>query len=116
MPPEPITRQRTRSRPVGHPGADGSRRPVAGMPGGSGRHLGKDGTMPVWVWILIAIAVLVVLGAAAWLAWSRRRTQGLRDRFGPEYDRVVDESPDRRRAESELDARRKRREELDIRP
>ena len=71
--------------------------------------------MPAWSWILIAIAVLAVLGIVAWLVWSRRRTHGLRDQFGPEYDRVVDEAPNRRRGESELDARQKRREEIDIR-
>ncbi len=72
--------------------------------------------MPVWAWILIAVAVVIVAAVAGWLAWSKRRTDQLRSRFGPEYDRTVVETGGRRKAESELDARRKRRRELDIRP
>jgi hypothetical protein len=72
--------------------------------------------MAAWVWIIIAIAAVVVLGAVAWAAWRKRRTGALRQRFGPEYDRAVTEKGNRRRAESELDARRKRRQKLDIRP
>ena len=72
--------------------------------------------MPIWAWILIAIVVVVVVAIAAWLAWSKRRTDQLKGRFGPEYDRTVAESGGRRKAESELDARRKRRQELNIRP
>jgi hypothetical protein len=71
--------------------------------------------MPVWGWILIAVAVLVVV-AVVWAALSRRRTQGLRQTFGPEYDRTLNETDSRRRAESELEARRDRRADLDIRP
>jgi hypothetical protein len=70
--------------------------------------------MPAWGWILILVAVLVVV-AAIWAVMRRQRTAGLRETFGPEYDRTVDETESRRRAESELAARRERREELDIR-
>jgi hypothetical protein len=70
--------------------------------------------MPAWGWILILVAVLVVV-AVIWAVMSRRRTAGLRETFGPEYDRTVDETDSRRRAESELAARKERREELDIR-
>jgi hypothetical protein len=73
--------------------------------------------VPVWAWIVIAVAVVVVVAAAVvWMAWSKRRTTELKTQFGPEYDRTVAETGGRRRAESELDARRKRREQLDIRP
>jgi FtsZ-interacting cell division protein ZipA len=73
--------------------------------------------MPTWAWILIIVAVVLVVAAVAWLLWSRRRRSAeLRDRFGPEYDRTVEEAPSRRRAEKELDERRERRERLDIRP
>src|SRR5690242_21427832 len=72
--------------------------------------------MPVSSWALIAVAVVVVLAVAAWRAFARRRTAGLQDRFGPEYDRTVDASGSTREAEAELAEREKRREELDIRP
>ncbi len=72
--------------------------------------------MPAWVWIVIAVAVIVVIAVVAWAIASRKRSERLRSRFGPEYDRTMTEADSRRRAESELEARRKRREELDIRP
>jgi hypothetical protein len=71
--------------------------------------------MPVWGWILIVVAVVVVAAAVAWVM-TRRRTDQLRDRFGPEYDRSMTEMGSRRKAESELAGRQKRREELDLRP
>ena len=71
--------------------------------------------MDAWVWVVIVVAV-VVIGLAAYMMASRRRTGALRERFGPEYDKTVDESGGRRAAESELKDRVERREELDIRP
>jgi hypothetical protein len=70
--------------------------------------------MPVWGWIVIAV-VLVAAAAAAWWAWNARRSLQLKERFGREYDRTVADTGDRRQAESDLEARRKRRAELDIR-
>jgi hypothetical protein len=73
--------------------------------------------MDTWVWIVIAVAVVaVVVLLAMWLAARKRRTSQLREGFGPEYERTVDEVGSRRKAESELSDREKRREELDIRP
>jgi hypothetical protein len=46
----------------------------------------------------------------------QRRTEELRKRFGPEYDRVINERGDARQAESELAARQKRVDRLDIQP
>ncbi len=71
--------------------------------------------MDTWVWIVIAAVVLVVL-LAIWMATRKRRTSHLREGFGPEYDRTVEETGSRRKAESDLSDREKRREELDIRP
>jgi hypothetical protein len=71
--------------------------------------------MDVWVWVVIAAAVLVLVVGVWMLAARRRRTQ-LRERFGPEYERLLAERGDRREAESELTGRQKRREEMDIRP
>jgi hypothetical protein len=72
--------------------------------------------MDTWVWIVIAAAAVVVLLAIWWLASRKRRSSHLREGFGPEYDRTVEEAGSRRRAESELTDREKRREELDIKP
>jgi hypothetical protein len=66
-------------------------------------------------WVLVVI-IVVLIAVVAMLMLRQRRSSRLREGFGPEYDRVVEERGDRRAAESELDDRRKRREELDIRP
>jgi hypothetical protein len=72
--------------------------------------------MQTWVWVVIAVvAVLVVLGVL-WAAIRSRRSQQLRERFGPEYDRVAADAPSRRDAEAELREREQRREQFDIRP
>jgi hypothetical protein len=68
------------------------------------------------VWIVIAVVGLVVIGVAAYFVWANRRTERLKEQFGSEYDRMLDEREDRRVVESELEERRARREELDIRP
>jgi hypothetical protein len=71
--------------------------------------------MAAWIWVVIAIAVVVVVALV--VAGARRqRTATLRDRFGPEYDRAVDNSEDRRAAEAELRAREKQRAQFDVRP
>ena len=64
--------------------------------------------------VLAVVAILVVI-VAVWfmLKW---RTEELRKRFGPEYDRVITERGDTRQAESELAARQKRVERFDIHP
>jgi hypothetical protein len=72
--------------------------------------------MPVWAWIVIGVGVVVVLGALAWLAVNRRRSQHLQEKFGPEYGRTVEERGDRRAAESELREREQVRERLEITP
>jgi hypothetical protein len=73
--------------------------------------------MPAWVWILIAIGIaVVVIAAVAWRRSAAKSTERLRDRFGPEYDRVVGSSESKREAESELTAREERRAGLEVRP
>lgn len=71
--------------------------------------------MDTAIWVIIALLVLVVIGVLVWYAMTRRRTGQLREQFGPEYDRTVDETEDRRAAESELLERRRRVKKLDIR-
>jgi FtsZ-interacting cell division protein ZipA len=61
---------------------------------------------------IIAIAVVVVL-LGMYLA-RRRRSVGLRDRFGPEYERTVARTGTERDAEAELQARERRHRELSI--
>jgi hypothetical protein len=72
--------------------------------------------MEPWGWILLIAVVVVAVAAVAWMFRQKRRTEQLREGFGPEYQRAVDEHGDRRRAEAELAERRKRVEKLDIRP
>jgi hypothetical protein len=72
--------------------------------------------MDTWVWIVIVAAVVVAIGIVVWLALRARRTQMLKEGFGSEYDRAVEQTGGRRDAERELRDRQKRHEELDIRP
>ena len=66
--------------------------------------------------ILVAIVFLVVGGLLAMAVMRFQRTRRLRERFGPEYDRVVNEAGDKQKAESELEARLAHVEALQIRP
>ena len=65
---------------------------------------------------LAIIAALVVGAATAWLIFRKRQSRLLRERFGPEYDRVVKNEGSVRRGEGVLEFRAKRREQLHIRP
>ena len=66
------------------------------------------------VWVLV-IVVAVLLCAVIWLALRQRRSAQLREGFGPEYDRTLEERGDQRAAESELRERVQRRRSYDIR-
>jgi hypothetical protein len=72
--------------------------------------------MPSWGWVVIAVVAAIVVIAIVASALRARRSQKLKQRFGPEYDRVAADAPSRREAESDLREREKRRDELDIRP
>jgi hypothetical protein len=66
--------------------------------------------------IVVAVVLLLVGGlVAARLGAGKRRSKQLRDRFGPEYDRAVDQHGGRKEAEEKLTERQERREGLDIR-
>jgi hypothetical protein len=71
--------------------------------------------MATWLWILIIIVVVLIALVAA-MAARRRRTEVLRERFGPEYDRTVGARDNQRAAEAELRGRERERARLDIRP
>jgi hypothetical protein len=71
--------------------------------------------MATWIWVVIAIVVVAVIALVA-VGASKRRTAMLRDRFGPEYDRAVENRDDRRAAEADLRAREKQRAQFDVKP
>jgi hypothetical protein len=67
--------------------------------------------------LLVAILVVIVLLALlAFFAGRQRRSRKLQETFGPEYDRTVTETGDRRAAEAELLEPTERREQFDIVP
>jgi len=72
--------------------------------------------MDAWVWIVIAVIVLVAIAMIAWAVQRSRRTTALKERFGPEYDRVASDASSKRDAEAELREREQRRSDFDIRP
>jgi hypothetical protein len=64
--------------------------------------------------IIITIVVVIVIAVIALAAFTMLRRQRLQRRFGPEYDRVVAEQPDRSAAERELRAREQRHADLEL--
>lgn len=75
--------------------------------------------METWVWFVIAAIIvgMVALGVIVLLTAQQRerRTEDLREGFGPEYDRAVDRYGSRKDAEAALEARRERVEKLRLR-
>jgi hypothetical protein len=67
------------------------------------------------VTLIIVVAAIVVVAVGAGVVYDARRRR-LRQRFGPEYDRLVGKRESRRKAEAELAEREKRVRGLDIRP
>jgi hypothetical protein len=63
--------------------------------------------------IVVVVIIVAALIAVASLAARRRRLQ---QRFGPEYNRVVEDSDSKLKAEAELAGREKRVRQFDIRP
>ena len=66
-----------------------------------------------WVLVIVVVVLLVVVGL---LLYRQRQSAQLREGFGPEYDRALDEHGDQRAAEAELRERRERRRSYDIKP
>ncbi|MFD3479830.1 hypothetical protein ACFWWP_34405, partial [Streptomyces sp. NPDC058695] len=66
--------------------------------------------------LAIIIAVVVVLALLAVVGSVLVRRRRLRERFGPEYERTIEGSESRRAGESELRAREKHHDSLDIKP
>ena len=66
--------------------------------------------------VFIAIAFALLGGIMTWLFFRYRRSKDLRERFGPEYDRVVRKEGNVKRGEGVLAFREKKREALNIHP
>ena len=67
--------------------------------------------------ITAVVVVLVIIGAVlALVSTRRRRSERQHDELGPEYGRTVQAMGGEKKAQTELDERRKRVEALNIRP
>ena len=64
---------------------------------------------------MILVAVVVAMAIAAFL-FLRMRSARLRSRFGPEYDRAVQETGSTYKAESKLEKLEKRVQKFSIHP
>jgi len=69
---------------------------------------------PTQIAIMVAV-IIVVVGAIVAFYLQRRRSEKLRERFGPEYERSLKESGDKRRTEAQLEKRAERVEKFHIR-
>jgi len=64
--------------------------------------------------IFAGIVVIALIALAALLLYRNKQSHRLQQRFGPEYGRTVNDLGSRTKAESELKAREKRVEQLNI--
>jgi hypothetical protein len=71
---------------------------------------------PNEIFILALFAIVLVVAVVAWIAMRWRHTTVLREKFGDEYDRTVQDEGKRAKAEAALEAREKRVAKLDIHP
>ena len=65
--------------------------------------------------IVLIIIVVLAIAFAAYMYWQKEKTRRLRSKFGPEYDRAVDQYGDQRKAEGNLLQRQERIGKLHIR-
>ncbi len=65
--------------------------------------------------IVVAVVVIVAIVIVGYQMARKRRTTQLREQYGPEYDRAVDQADSQHEAESELRGRSKRHEQLELR-
>jgi type II secretory pathway pseudopilin PulG len=75
--------------------------------------------MPIWEWIVIvAVAVVAVVAVAVGISMIsfRAKTKRLKEHYGTEYERVVDETGSEKGAVRELTTRERRHDKLDIIP
>jgi hypothetical protein len=65
--------------------------------------------------VAIIVVIVIILAVAGFATMAARRRR-LKERFGPEYDRLVADQQSQRKAEAELASRERRVRSLDIRP
>jgi FtsZ-interacting cell division protein ZipA len=65
--------------------------------------------------VAIIVVIVIILAVALFAATTARRRR-LKERFGPEYERLVTDQQSQRKAEAELASRERRVRRLDIRP
>lgn len=73
-------------------------------------------TIPINTVIIGAVLIVVALAAIGWAVTQRRRSLKLQHRFGPEYERAVNEFGGKTKAEAELTKREQRVARLNIIP
>lgn len=66
--------------------------------------------------LMAVVAAAAVIAVVGFVLARKRRSRQLRERFGPEYDRVLKKEGEVRRAEGVLEMRAQRREKFKIRP
>lgn len=66
--------------------------------------------------VVVIVVVVVAVAVAAAVLYRRRRSDQLRQRFGPEYERAVEDTDDRREAEKDLRHRERRRSAFEVKP
>lgn len=66
--------------------------------------------------VVVVVIAVIVVAAIGFINSRKRRSRKLREHFGPEYERVLKNEGDQRKAESVLQFREKRREKFKIRP
>jgi hypothetical protein len=68
---------------------------------------------PIIAVVLVLVIIGVILGA---IFAGRKRSQRFQNKFGPEYDRTVQTAGNEKKAQAELNERRKHVDTLNIRP
>ena len=83
--------------------------PIGGFgPARAGRRLTsihlhpREAAVSTWLWIILVVAVVIIAVLILSATIQRRRTERLREGFGPEYDRTVERAGGRGAAEAEL--------------
>jgi hypothetical protein len=73
-------------------------------------------TIPTNTLIIVAVLIVVALAVIGWAVSQRQRSLKLQRRFGPEYERAVNEFGGKAKAEAELAKREQRVARLNIVP
>jgi LPXTG-motif cell wall-anchored protein len=68
------------------------------------------------VTIIFVVVGVLLLGLVLWMILRKKRSENLRSKFGPEYDKAIGEHQNRSVAESALEQRAKRVAQFHIHP